>query len=381
MSCQEKETLKHYLPQHGDHMKYILLLAIVLLPFDAIATEYDSPLTEVISPPIDDLSNEKRNYPSSSNIEELISLQTPVKSQGRRGTCTMFTTIGALEHVLVRKGYYSASEIDLSEEYMEYIIMKDKQYEGSSTSRNFKAIYKFGFVHEKTWPYIGQKWPNVNDFAISKETCGHLVQKPVLLKSCLLGHRDPRLLDMSTKKLRSFDPQFIPIKSEAYDLRDRFLPELIKKRRSHKLKYLSSVKKLLLDGQAVIMGTKLYYGSWNSSKTTKLNIQKRDKEKFYQGIVTYPEKGTKDRRISGEKGGGHSIIIVGYDDEKVIRSRMQMEDGSWREFSYKGVYYFKNSWGTNGFGKKFKFKGKNYKGYGMISQKYAHEFGSFFQVN
>lgn len=376
-----KRIFETLFAQHGDNMKYILLLAIVLLPFDAIANEYDSPLTEVISPPINDLIGQEKSYPIRSDIEELISLQTPVKSQGRRGTCTMFTTIGVLEHVLIRKGYYSVSEIDLSEEYMEYIIMKDKQSEGSSTSRNFKAVYKYGFVTEKTWPYVGQKWLDVDDFTISRQTCGHLVSKPVLLKSCLLGHRDPRLLAMNKRELRNFDPEFISIKTEAYDLRDRYLPELFKKRKSHKLKYVSSVKKLLLDGQAVIMGTKLYYGSWNSSKTTKLDIQERDKEKFYQGIVTYPEKGSRDRRISGEKGGGHSIIIVGYDDSKVVHSRMQMEDGSWKNFTYKGVYYFKNSWGTRGFGKKFELNGKSYKGYGMITQKYAHEFGSFFQVN
>ena len=259
--------------------------------------------------------------------------------------------------------------------------MKDKQSEGSSTSRNFKAIYKYGFVHESTWPYVGQKWPKLNDFIDAKKTCGHLKNQATYLKSCLLGHRDPRLMSMSDRKLISVDRKFYNIREEAFDLRDRYLPELFKKRRSYKLKYVSSVKNLLLKGQAVIMGTKLYYGSWNSSKTTKLNIQKRDKSKYYSGIVTYPEKGSRDRMISKEKGGGHSVIIVGYDDDVEVKSKMLMKDGTWKEFTYRGVYYFKNSWGTNGFGKNFHLNGKNLKGYGMITQKYAHEFGSFFQVN
>ena len=55
-----------------------------------------------------------------------------------------------------------------------------------------------------------------------------------------------------------------------------------------------------------------------------------------------------------------------------------MEDGTWKEFSYRGVYYFKNSWGLRVSGRDFKLQGKNFPGYGMITQKYAHELGTFY---
>ena len=358
---------------------FIKIYSFIFYSPHSWAEEYDTPYLEKTTPLINDLKESR--LPSRSNVMEMVNLQSPVRSQGQRGTCTMFTTIGILEHLLIKEGFYKRDEIDLSEEYMQYIIMKDKLTEGSSTSRNFKADYKYGFVKEKTWPYLGKKWLSLDDYPIARTTCGHLERKANLLKSCLLGHRDPRLMKMDEQELYSFDREFLKIKENAFFNRDQHLPGLFKKRKSHKLKYVSSVKKLLNKGQSVIMGTKLYYGSWNSSKTTKLDIQKRDKEMFKKGIVTYPEIGSRDRRISGEKGGGHSIILVGYDDDVVVKSRMLMEDGSWKEFKYRGVYYFKNSWGTKFFGKNFMLGDKNLKGYGMITQKYAHEFGSFFQIN
>ncbi|OIQ20380.1 MAG: hypothetical protein BM556_00100 [Bacteriovorax sp. MedPE-SWde] len=318
--------------------------------------------------------------PLSSNTHELIKLQSSVKSQKSRGTCTMFSAIGLVEHLLIKKGAYLPEDIDLSEEWMEYIIMKDKQSEGSSTSRNFKAIKKYGVVHEQTWPYIGRKWVDLIEYPLSRERCSHLEDQALLLQSCLLGHRDPTLLRISTDAVEKIDPAFIAIRDEAMKLKESITNGLFKRKKSYKLKNHNTVKDLLSSGESLIMGTKLYYGSWNSKKTITHEIQERDKKKWYKGIVSYPEPGSRDRRISFEKGGGHSLILVGYDDEVVVNSRMQMEDGSWKKFSYKGVYYFKNSWGVRGFGKRFKLDGISYPGYGMITQKYAHEMGSFFRI-
>ncbi len=366
-----------------------LFVFILTLNFSYASAEveydnFDLKTYDFGAPTIDDLSGvNKNNLPSKTDILAMIDLQTIPKSQGKRGTCTMFSSIGILEHLMIKKGYFGKDEIDLSEEYMEYIIMKDKTTEGSSTSKNMKAILESGFVFEETWPYIGLKWLTLDDHPLARPRCGHfdLPGLEDFLASCLWGHRDPTLYDMSVADLLVKDKDFFVIRNEANKNRDKYQGRLFKYRNSYKLKYTSSVKKLLSKGQSVIMGLKLYYGSWNSSKTTTLEIQERDKEKFFQGIVTYPEVGTRDRRISGEKGGGHSVVLVGYDDDKVVTSRMQMEDGSWKEFTYKGVYYFKNSWGVKGFGKNNDIEGKNLPGYGMITQKYAHEFGRFFQVN
>lgn len=355
-------------------MKYLLIFLLCSLTLAGEEIDYDSPFLGS-SPAINDLGD-KTDLPTKTDIHGLIALQSSVKSQKSRGTCTMFSSMGLIEHLLI-KNSLSSHEIDLSEEWMEYIIMTKKTTEGSSISKNFKAINTFGYVRESTWPYIGKKWTTLDEFPLTRERCSHL--EGIELQSCFLGHRDPRLLRMDEQSALNLDPEFVTIKSEA--TRNLVtVKSLIQKKKSYRLKYLSKVKTLLSEGTAVIMGAKLFYGSWNHSKTVKLDIQPRVKSRWYEGIVTYPEPGTKDRRISTELGGGHSLIIVGYDDEKIVKSRMMMEDGTWREFEYKGVYYFKNSWGVRGSGKRFVLDGKSYPGFGMITQKYAHEFGTFFHI-
>lgn len=323
--------------------------------------------------------------PSKNSIHELIGLQTSVKSQGSRGTCTMFSAIGIVEHLLIRKQGFLPVELDLSEQWMEYIIMKDKSTEGSTTSKNMRAILDLGVVYEKTWPYSRKKWPSLEDdypqVDMAQRACGHLVVLPKYLKSCLLGQRDPRLFTMTDYEIAQIDADFIPIRKESIFLRDTLVNDLYPRKKTYKSSNLNKIKQWLNDNKSVIMGMKLYYGSWNSKKTETFEIQERDKSKWYAGIVGYPELGTRDRQISGVEGGGHSVILVGYDDDVVVKTRMQMEDGAWKEFEYKGVYYFKNSWGVRGFGKKFKLDGVSYPGYGMITQKYAHDFGRFFYID
>ncbi|WP_127716349.1 C1 family peptidase [Halobacteriovorax sp. HLS] len=354
-------------------MKYIF---IFLLCFNiySMGEGFESPYIES-KPAINDLL-EKTDLPKQSDVLSVIDLQTSVKSQKSRGTCTMFTTIGLLEHYLVKYRGLS-KEIDLSEEWMEYVIMTKKTSEGSSTSKNFKALIENAYVSEAEWPYLGKKWTSIEESPLAASRCSHL--RGNQLQSCFLGHRDPRLLTASEELVNDVDPEFLPILKAAKDNRPQ-IRDLLVKKSSYRLKTLSKVKELLVKGSPVIMGAKLYYGSWNHSKTDKLDIQPRDKSKWYEGIVTYPERGSRDRRISSELGGGHSLIIVGYDDEKEVTSRMLMEDGTWKDFTYKGVYYFKNSWGVRGSGKRFELDGVSYPGYGMITQKYAHDFGTFFHI-
>ncbi len=359
-------------------MKFISILILLLSLTNSNAGEvaYDSPYIED-SKALDDLHSVK-SLLSSSNTHSLIKLQTSVKSQKSRGTCTMFTSIGLLEHLLIRERGYD-KELDLSEEWLEYLIMTSKTSEGSSTSRNLKAIFNYGVVYEATLPYIGERWRALEDSPLAVKRCGEF--SGVRLDSCLLGHRDPYLLSMSDEEvLETGDLNFIEIRNESRLLKDEIVEGILPLKKSYKIRKLSEVKIDLTEGRSVIVGMKLYYGSWNHSKTDKLSIQKRDKRKWYEGIVTYPEIGSVDRRISGKEGGGHSLILVGYDDERVITSKMLMEDGTWKEFSYKGVYYFKNSWGVRGSGRDFSLDGVSYPGYGMISQKYLHEFGSFYTI-
>lgn len=315
-----------------------------------------------------------KGLPPKSDTQKIISLMTSVKSQKSRGTCTIFSTTGLLEAMLIKNGLADNS-IDLSEEWLEYMIMTQKTDEGSSVSKNIKKLRFFGHVTEQTWPYVGAKWKTLDDHPLARPRCGHLAGDPLL--SCLFGHRDPSLLRASDSIVMSKDEDFFNIREEAreflknYDLRNN-----IPKQSNYRIP-VEEVKKKLSTGTPVIAGIKLYYGSWNHSKTDKFEIQPREKKIWYNGIVGFPEPGSKDRRIGNERGGGHSIILIGYDDNIEVKGRLLMEDGSWKKTTYKGVYYFKNSWGVRGFGRDFELNGQRMPGYGMITQKYLHELGTF----
>jgi hypothetical protein len=332
------------------------------------------------------MTNSDKEFPARSEVEKLISYQTSVKRQRARGTCTIFSTIGLVESHLKRRSLLNqtyVSDFDFSEEWLEYLAMRNKTSEGSSTSANIRYLLERGLAQETDWEYIGKKWPSINTSDLAKERCGQLNYDRKI--SCLWGHRDPQLLITSDQKLLDpqstlYDPEFLKIKKSAIVQLNKNIKPIFKQRHSFKINSLKWVKTYINKGHSLIMGLKLYYGSWNHSKTVKFDIQPRDKERWYQGIVGHPEPGSKDKRICDQKGGGHSLIIVGYDDNRIIKTKMLMDDGSIKEFSYKGVYYFKNSWGVGGHGRDFTLNGVNYPGYGVITQKYAHEHGRFFHL-
>lgn len=318
-----------------------------------------------------------KGLPSRNDVNQIISYMTPVKSQKSRGTCTIFSTLGLFEAKLIKRGLAS-SDIDLSEEWLEYMAISRQTDEGSTVNRNIKKIRFFGMVKETTWPYLGVKWPDLDAHPLARPRCGHL--EGDLLSSCLWAHRDPTLLRASDEEVLAKDEEFFQMREEAKTfMEDLDLRSFIVKQKSYGITS-ELAKEKLAKGEPVIAGLKLYYGSWNHSKTDKFEIQKREKKKWYNGIVGFPEEGSRDRRICDERGGGHSIVIVGYDDNKIVKSRLLMDDGTWKETTYKGVYYFKNSWGVRGFGRDFKLNGKSLPGYGMITQKYLNELGSFYHL-
>lgn len=127
------------------------------------------------------------------------------------------------------------------------------------------------------------------------------------------------------------------------------------------------------------LDTDFYYGAWNHREATALGLT-RNMNHWARGIMGYPIHGSRDREVSLRKPAGHSIVLVGYDDEVEVTIQSLMTDGSTKEFTQRGVYYFKNSWGMESFGIDFELNGRAYSGYGMITQAYAHEFGQFFQL-
>lgn len=313
-----------------------------------------------------------------SDTAAVIAQQTRVKSQANRGTCSIFSGTALLESMLAIKSGFDPGATDLSEEWLEYLAMRGATDDGSSSDANFSLLAQYGTVREKTLPYIGEEWEDLNAPG-AKDACGHL--KGTTLKSCLLGHRDPRLLKASQASLLDkqgelYDPEFYDIRQEARAFKKQYLQGLS---RTTPVLTSGQAKTLLRQGIPLTLDLDFYYGAWNHREADELGIG-RSTEHFGLGLVGYPEVGSADRKLSKKSPAGHSIVVVGYDDAAEFTTRVKMTDGTTKEFTYRGVYYFKNSWGTDKFGKNFEVAGEKHPGYGAITQKYAHEFGELFSL-
>ncbi len=304
-------------------------------------------------------------------FEDAILNHSPVKSQGSRGTCSIFSAIATVENELIRNGYLT--QADLSEEWLEYLIMRNRTSDGSDSYWNFGATAQYGFVDEAVMPYIGETWATTAHSTLAEQRCGHL--SGTTLKSCLLGHRDPALLVTDEAVLAKRDPDFLRAKKNGEANLEAYLGDLIDN--NDNVYGVDGIKTLLDQGIPVVLGLDFYYGAWNHRVANDLGIG-RNMTHWDQGIVGYPEQGSMDRAKSHDDPAGHSIVLVGYDDDLEVETTVKMANGKTRNFTYRGVYYFKNSWGAASFGLNFKVGDKTYPGYGMITQKYAHEFGGFY---
>ncbi|HTL12764.1 MAG TPA: hypothetical protein VL588_09770, partial [Bdellovibrionota bacterium] len=141
---------------------------------------------------------------------------------------------------------------------------------------------------------------------------------------------------------------------------------------------VKTARALLRAGIPVVLEVPVYYGAWNHRIADDLGIG-RDMEAWANGEVGYPEPGSMDYEHSNDEAAGHSILIVGYDDDREVTTHVKMADGSVQTFHYRGAYIMKNSWGTEAFGRTFQADGEAYPGYGLITYKYAHEYGSFYR--
>lgn len=322
--------------------------------------------------PIKDTHSRNKSI-SASNTSEVIAFQSPVRSQAARGTCSIFSATSYLEGLLIKKGLDAS--IDLSEEWLQYTAVRNKTSDGSSGWTNFSAIANYGMPNEQTLPYIGEDWTQVSS-SLKDARCEGLTG--YAQKSCFIVHRNPALLDMSDASIMSLnaDQEFITARAEAKE----FKKTNIKFASSNfYVSSVSEVKTMLQQGTPVVLELDFYYGSWNHREADSLGIG-RDLNHWAQGIISYPETGSLDEQNSRNEPAGHSILVVGYDDNKIVEKTIKMADGSMKKFTYKGVYYFKNSWGSNSFGRDFELDGVKYPGYGMMVSKYAEEYGQFFQM-
>lgn len=298
-----------------------------------------------------------------NDVATIIAHQSSVKTQGARGTCSIFSSTAYLESLI-------NNNFDLSEEWLEYTALRSKGYEGSDAPANFVAIRYYGMASEQSYPYIAENWLKVFN-PLSEIRCGHITDAKQK-KICLIIHNDPELFNQSP----IYDSEFAKVKEEASIFRDKYLHF---ENTGHYHTSTNEVKKHLDQGTPLVLEMDFYFGAWNHVLADEYGIG-RNMDHWNKGIVFVPEPSSVDWIESNKRMSGHSVLIVGYDNEKVVTKTVKMADGTSKTFSHKGVYYFKNSWGTDGFGKDFEIDGVNYPGYGMIVQKYANEQGAFFSL-
>ena len=119
----------------------------------------------------------------------------------------------------------------------------------------------------------------------------------------------------------------------------------------------------------VNVGMDFFYQAWNHRRSA-LPISTA---LWQKGVVTYPNQA--DKTESRKAPAGHAIHIIGWDDN----IEFEMRDGEGKPIlengvakKEKGFWIFKNSWGTAGFG----IDHPTGPGYGYLSYKYVAEEGS-----
>ncbi len=323
--------------------------------------------------------------PKMSDVKAMLEIMTPVKSQGHRGTCSIFSMTALMESEMMRnfgslaefvhsEEYGDLKTVNLSEQWLAYLVVKNNGDEGSEAYINLDLISTNGMASERVLPYNEDSWDNLESSREAQAACGHL--KSTKLKMCLLAQKDTSLIDLSAAELQSKDPELYGAYRSALLQHSKYLKNM---GGVSSLNTEIEVKKLLAAGIPVIAEMDFYYGAWNHREAVELGIQ-RSSELFAQGVVGYPAVGSVDRAKStvGKAAAGHSILLVGYDDEKEVTVDQKMMNGEMKTFTYKGVYYFKNSWGTDRFGTEMSLNGRT-PGYGMITQAYANEFAAFYK--
>ncbi|MEZ4399855.1 MAG: proprotein convertase P-domain-containing protein [Kofleriaceae bacterium] len=267
---------------------------------------------------------------------DLVAEQSPVKSQGSRGVCSIFATTALMENLYIKAGMADA---DFSEQYMQWSAKEQvrsfRTTEGSNAQSNLQAASDYGIVVEALWRYQSSPWNTSNDPA------------------CTGGENLP------VQCYTNGAPPEAAVAGQKFKLpRGRYL-------NTNSIKAHLTSKK-----SGVVVGMTFFYQSWNHRRSP-LPI---NTGYWREGIVLAPN--AKDREESLKKRAGHAILIVGWDDTKEVpivdETGAVVKDADGNPVTEKGFWIFKNSWGTGSFGAANPYGD----GYGYLSMKYVREFGT-----
>ena len=120
------------------------------------------------SPAVSDLASLRDGAPANESLPEdgkfdarypatfdLMSTMTPVRSQGSRGTCSIFATVALMEQLYRLEG--SLVNPDFSEQFLQWSAKVEvgayTNTDGSNPRENVEAISRYGIVTEDVYPY------------------------------------------------------------------------------------------------------------------------------------------------------------------------------------------------------------------------------------
>ena len=306
-------------------------------PFDDDAPVQAGDINEG-APPNSSLPDDNKadaTYPAKFALGD----QSPVKSQGSRGVCSIFAATAVIENLYIKAGM-PVAEADFSEQYLQWAAKSlpggsFRNTEGSTSELNLRQTVTHGTVKEAAWPFESAPWNASNDAA------------------CTGGDNLP------TKCYTNGEPPASVAQAPKFKLPStRYV-------NTNSLKAHLTAKKT-----GVNCGFTFFYQAWNHRKS----VLPVNTEFWQKGYVTYPNADDKTKSL--EMRAGHAIHIIGWDDDLEVQMRdkdgnlLKNTDGTPK--MEKGFYLFKNSWGTVGFG----INHPTGAGYGWLSYKYVSEYAS-----
>jgi C1A family cysteine protease len=274
-------------------------------------------------------------YPAKFELGD----QSPVKSQGSRGVCSIFSATAQIENLYIKAGM-PVADADFSEQYLQWAAKNlsggFRNTEGSTSDVNLRTAVQYGTVKEVAWPYESAPWTATND------------------AECVTGGEN-----LPTKCYTNGEPPATIAQAEKFKLpSSRWV-------NTNSIKAHITAKKT-----GVNVGLTFFYQSWNHRRS-QLPV---NTEYWQQGYVTFPN--ADDQRVSLEKRAGHAIHIIGWDDDLEVAMRDKdgnpILDADGNPRKEKGFWLFKNSWGTAGFG----INHPTGAGYGWLSYRYVSQYGS-----
>lgn len=307
------------------------------------------------SPAVSDLASLRDGAPANESLPEdgkfdarypatldLMATMTPVRSQGSRGTCSIFATLALMEQLYRLEG--SLVNPDFSEQFLQWSAKVEvgayTDTDGSNPRQNVEAINRYGIVTEASYPYETRAWSTADDPRCTGEG------RPTLCYT----NGNPSESVLAERRWALPRGRYV-------NCADR------------------SLKAYMTENRAGVVATvEFFYQSWNHGGS----LLPVNRNSFRNGWVSGPN--AADVTDSRLRPAGHAVLLLGWNDTlevpRVDGQGNPVLDANGNPQVERGFWLFKNSWGTGSFGTANPFGA----GYGWISMAYVREHGNCYSA-